>query len=190
MKIKNLRKLFHLRNQSFKTLIQIFSFVKITTMNYYEVLGIPRTANQNDIKKAYRKLALKWHPDKNPDKKEASEKFREVSEAYEVLSDPIKRENYDRIGSNRQNPRDNHNQFSFEFQDPNEIFRQFFSPFFDSNFNLRREEQRESDQSNFSDFFHTDFFRRMSNSSDFGNSNGFFVRKSMKFRKIIYIFVL
>ncbi len=66
--------------------------------DYYEVLGIGPDAGEGDIKSAYRKLALKYHPDKNPDNKEADEKFREASEAYEVLSDPDKKTRYDQYG--------------------------------------------------------------------------------------------
>jgi len=67
--------------------------------DYYEVLGISRSASQEEIKRAYRKLALRYHPDKNPDNsKEAEEKFKEVSEAYKVLSDPEKRQIYDQYG--------------------------------------------------------------------------------------------
>ena len=65
---------------------------------YYEVLGVARDADERTLKKAYRKLALEFHPDKNPDDKEAEEKFKEASEAYSVLSDPEKRANYDRFG--------------------------------------------------------------------------------------------
>ena len=66
--------------------------------DYYEVLGVPRNANEGDIKKAYRQLALQHHPDRNPGSKEAEEKFKEASEAYEVLRDPEKRGLYDRYG--------------------------------------------------------------------------------------------
>lgn len=66
--------------------------------DYYEVLGVARSANEGDIKKAYRKLALKYHPDKNPDDTEAEEKFKEAAEAYEVLSDGEKRSRYDQFG--------------------------------------------------------------------------------------------
>ena len=66
--------------------------------DYYEVLGIPREASADDLKKAYRKLALQYHPDKNPGNVEAEEKFKEISEAYEVLSDPQKKAMYDQYG--------------------------------------------------------------------------------------------
>ena len=67
--------------------------------DFYKILGVERDASENELKKAYRKLAMKWHPDKNPDKQEQAEKkFKEVSEAYEVLTDPKKKEIYDRYG--------------------------------------------------------------------------------------------
>lgn len=66
--------------------------------DYYEVLGVSKNAEEGAIKKAYRKIALKYHPDKNPDNKEAEDKFKEAAEAYEVLSDKDKRARYDRFG--------------------------------------------------------------------------------------------
>jgi molecular chaperone DnaJ len=66
--------------------------------DYYEVLGVPRTASEPEIKSAYRKLALKYHPDRNPGNKEAEEKFKEAAEAYSVLCDADKRQRYDRFG--------------------------------------------------------------------------------------------
>lgn len=66
--------------------------------DYYEVLGVSKSASRDDIKKAYRRQALKYHPDKNPGNKEAEEKFKEAAEAYEVLSNDEKRSNYDRFG--------------------------------------------------------------------------------------------
>ena len=66
--------------------------------DYYEVLDVNRGADADEIKKAYRKLAIQFHPDKNPDDKEAEDKFREATEAYEVLRDPQKRQQYDRFG--------------------------------------------------------------------------------------------
>ncbi|SEN95352.1 molecular chaperone DnaJ [bacterium A37T11] len=66
--------------------------------DYYDILGVSRNAEQADIKSAYRKLAIKYHPDKNPDNKEAEDKFKEAAEAYEVLSNPEKRKRYDQFG--------------------------------------------------------------------------------------------
>ena len=71
----------------------------INTMDYYKILGVNKDADENEIKKAYRKLAIKYHPDKNLGNKEAEEKFKEINEAYEVLKDPNKRKQYDQFGS-------------------------------------------------------------------------------------------
>ena len=69
-----------------------------TKRDYYEILGVYRAATQDDIKRVYRKLALKYHPDRNPDDKDSEEKFKEATEAYEVLKDPERRQRYDRYG--------------------------------------------------------------------------------------------
>ena len=70
--------------------------------DYYKVLGVGKKATEADIKKAYRKLAQQYHPDKNPDNKTAPDKFKEINEAYEVLGDKDKRQKYDQLGSNYQ----------------------------------------------------------------------------------------
>src|SRR5260370_7820645 len=67
--------------------------------DYYTTLGVPRTAGEEDIKKAFRKLARQYHPDVAKDKKTAEAKFKEINEAYEVLSDPEKRQRYDELGA-------------------------------------------------------------------------------------------
>lgn len=124
--------------------------------DYYEILGVPKDSTADDIKKAYRKLAIKWHPDKNPENtKVAEEKFKEIAEAYEVLSDPKKRDAYDRYGPAGLNPGytggfSSDSAFSSarggssfgSFERAQEIFKEFFkddfggrgffsSPFFD-----------------------------------------------------------
>ena len=66
--------------------------------DYYEVLGVSKNASEDEIKKAYRKLAIKYHPDRNPDDPEAEAKFKEAAEAYDVLHDPQKRQQYDQFG--------------------------------------------------------------------------------------------
>ncbi|XP_064201598.1 dnaJ homolog subfamily B member 6-like [Anguilla rostrata] len=102
-------------------------------VEYYHILGVQRNASQEDIKKAYRKLALKWHPDKNPENKEEAErKFKELSEAYEVLSDAQKRDVYDRYGKEGLSEGgggghyDGHFGGVFTFRNPEDVFREFF----------------------------------------------------------------
>ncbi|CAI5661272.1 unnamed protein product [Oreochromis niloticus] len=106
-------------------------------VEYYQVLGVRKDASADDIKKAYRKLALRWHPDKNPEnKEEAEKKFKELSEAYEVLSDANKRSIYDRYGkegltgSNGGRGAHFHNgehfHEPFTFRNPEDVFREFF----------------------------------------------------------------
>src|SRR5579863_6282853 len=74
------------------------SNTRVSKADYYEVLGVSRGANDQELKSAYRKQALKYHPDRNPGDKAAEEKFKEASEAYQVLSDTDKRAAYDRFG--------------------------------------------------------------------------------------------
>ncbi len=74
------------------------STANVTKADYYEILGVSRDASEQELKAAYRKLAMKYHPDRNPGNKEAEEKFKECSEAYQVLTDPQKRAAYDRYG--------------------------------------------------------------------------------------------
>ncbi len=88
--------------------------------DYYDILEVSRAAGAAEIKKAYRRLAIKYHPDKNQGNRESEDNFKEISEAYEVLSDPRKREIYDHYGREGLKGR------GFGFHDPSEIFREFF----------------------------------------------------------------
>ena len=86
--------------------------------DYYKILGVDKKASQEDIKKAYRKLAMKYHPDRNAGNKESEEKFKQITEANEVLSDPEKRKQYDMLGSNWK-----------QYQSRGSGFNDFFSQF-------------------------------------------------------------
>jgi molecular chaperone DnaJ len=106
--------------------------------DYYEVLGVDKHADEASIKKAYRKLAMQYHPDKNPDNKEAEEKFKEASEAYEVLSDKEKRQLYDQYGHAGIENQFGSGGFSWDNfthrSDLNDIFGDGFSSIFESIF--------------------------------------------------------
>ena len=99
--------------------------------DYYEILGVEKTADESAIKKAYRKVAMQYHPDRNPDDKEAEEKFKEAAEAYEVLSDPDKKAKYDRYGHAGV---DGQGGFSGGGMTMDDIFSQFGDVFGDSGF--------------------------------------------------------
>jgi molecular chaperone DnaJ len=94
--------------------------------DYYEVLGVDRGADMEEVKKAYRKLALKFHPDRNPHDKAAEEKFKELGEAYEALSDPQTRAAYDQYGHAAFNSRARPRGSGAGFHDPGDIFREVF----------------------------------------------------------------
>jgi molecular chaperone DnaJ len=94
--------------------------------DYYEILGVSKTASEDEIKKAYRKMAMQYHPDRNPDNKEAEDKFKEAAEAYEVLSDKDKRSKYDRFGHSGLRGGQDFHDFS-NFQDIFSHFSDIFS---------------------------------------------------------------
>lgn len=124
-------------------------------IDYYKVLGVPKNASQEEIKKAYRKLARKMHPDLNPDDKDAHRKFQEINEAHEVLSDPEKRAKYDKYGENWKHAE--------EFEKARQQYQQqgAWSDFFGGGEGGARTFYTEGDftDDDFSDFFHSMFGR-------------------------------
>ncbi|MDR1391263.1 MAG: molecular chaperone DnaJ [Holosporales bacterium] len=117
--------------------------------DYYSILGVSKTATQDEVKKAYRKLAIQWHPDKNPGNKQAEEKFKEINEAYEILKDEQKRAAYDRYGDNAfQNDGFGKGQegFSrdFEFEERFSNFSNIFEEMFGGGFSDKRQTRNQS----------------------------------------------
>jgi curved DNA-binding protein len=114
--------------------------------DYYQTLGVARNASESEIKKAYRKLAMKFHPDRNRGNRQAEEKFKEINEAYEVLGDPQKRARYDKLGSAYQNWQSSgtpggfdwsqwtgdtpHGGTRVDFGDISDVFSEFFQSIF------------------------------------------------------------
>jgi len=144
-------------------------------VDYYKVLEITKNSSQTDIKKAYRKLALKWHPDKNQNNKDEAEKrFKEISEAYEVLSDDEKKRAYD--GMNDRKPY----YHSKPFRTTDYTFKPTFNskksdPFFDDDlFTFKKGFSFRDPDDLFKDFFHNDPFK-----SDFFTKPDFFSRSSL-----------
>jgi molecular chaperone DnaJ len=113
--------------------------------DYYKILGVDKSASKDDIKKAYRKMAMKYHPDKNEGNKESESKFKEAAEAYEVLSDDTKKSNYDRYGSSNGPGNPFSNGFGY---DMNDIFSQFgdiFGDAFGKRYGGQKRQNRGSD---------------------------------------------
>lgn len=126
-------------------------------IDYYKVLGVPKNASQEEIKKAYRKLARKMHPDLNPNDKDAHRKFQEINEAHEVLSDPEKRAKYDKYGENWKHAEEfekAQQQYQRQYQQQGQ-----WSDFFGGGQGGSRTFYTEGDFSDddFSDFFHSMF---------------------------------
>ncbi len=116
--------------------------------DYYDILGVNRNANEGEIKKAYRQLALKYHPDRNPGNKTSEQKFKEASAAYEVLRDPQKRAQYDRYGTVGMNGAAGAGGFDFDLSDALRTFMSGFGAFggFDDLFGTSTRSRRRADK--------------------------------------------
>ncbi len=107
-----------------------YTYISIMSTDFYKTLGVERNCSEDDIKKSYRKLAMRWHPDKHSqeseeNKKKAEEKFKEINQAYEILSNRDKRNKYDLLGDGDEFTQSE----GFQFNNPNDIFNSFFQSF-------------------------------------------------------------
>ena len=146
--------------------------------DYYKIIGVDKNASQDEIKKAYRKLAMKYHPDRNQDNKKAEEKFKQITEANEVLSDPEKRKKYDTLGSNWK-----------QYQSQGQGFEDFYSHFGSSGRGAQYSYSGNIDDlfgniSGFSDFFES-FFGRSGAAA--GRTQSVRSRKGQDFEATLYI---
>ena len=120
--------------------------------DYYKILGVDRKASEDDIRRAYRKLAMQYHPDRNPEDKQAEERFKEINEAYQVLNDPKKRAHYDRLGSDYSSWQrrgapgdfnwDQYGGFPGGIHVDSDDMQEIFSDFFRTIFGIRGEQPR------------------------------------------------
>ena len=146
--------------------------------DYYKIIGVDKNASQDEIKKAYRKLAMKYHPDRNQDNKKAEEKFKQVTEANEVLSDPEKRKKYDTLGSNWK-----------QYQSQGQGFEDFYSNYGRGGGGAQYSYSGNLDDlfgniSGFSDFFES-FFGRSGAAAD--RTQSVRSRKGQDFEATLYI---
>lgn len=112
--------------------------------DYYKILGVERNASEDEIKKAYRKMAMQYHPDRNPDNPDAESKFKEAAEAYDILSSPDKKANYDRYGSNGPGGTYNGGFGGFNMDDIFSNFGDIFGNAFNQRYNSQRPQSKGS----------------------------------------------
>lgn len=134
--------------------------------DYYEILGVPKTATADEIKKAYRTLAFKYHPDRNPDNKEAEEMFKRINSAYDVLGDETKRRNYDLSGysdnsSSAYQNNSQQRQYQYTYQNPfgnGDFWEWFGGNNYTQNQDRDRQTQNQNEDRNF--FYNRNNYRR------------------------------